>query len=98
MGIIAGALGELESFLRFDIEITDSAQGIGIGFRGIDGGQNDGVIGSHAFGLVHRMGVAPLQQDILLDSPVACFVCVGQSGSCHLASEPNVVELAANRR
>jgi len=34
---------ELESLLCFDIEITDSAQGIGIGFRGIDGGQNDGV-------------------------------------------------------
>jgi len=56
---------ELESLLRFDIEITDSAQGIGIGFRGIDRGQNDGVIGSHACALVHRMRVAPLQQDIL---------------------------------
>ncbi len=56
---------ELESLLCFDIEITDSAQGIGIGFRGIDGGQNDGVIGSHTCGLVYRMGVAPLQQDIL---------------------------------
>src|SRR5258706_8410310 len=46
---------ELESLLCFDIEITDSAQGIGIGFRGIDGGQNDGVIGSHTCGLVYRM-------------------------------------------
>src|SRR5467141_2926887 len=55
-------VGVLEVYFE---EVTDSAQGIGISFRRIECSQNDGVIGSHACGLVHRMGVAPLQQDIL---------------------------------
>jgi hypothetical protein len=56
---------ELESLLGLEIEVAHSAQGMGIGFKGIDGGQNDGVIGSHASRLVYWMGVAPLQQDVL---------------------------------
>ena len=56
---------ELESLLRFHVEITDAAQRIRVGFGGVDRGQDDGVIGSHAGGLVHWMGVAPLQQDVL---------------------------------
>ena len=56
-----GVVGqELESLPGFHIEVADSAQGIGIGFRGFDRCQNDGVIRSHACSFVHRVGVAPL--------------------------------------
>src|SRR5207302_8852682 len=55
---------ELESLPCFHIEITHSSQLGWVGLDGVDGGQDDRVIGLNAGGLVHRMRVSALDQDI----------------------------------
>src|ERR1035437_3325485 len=55
---------KLESLPCVHVEITHSSQLVWVGFDGVDGGQNDSVIGSNAGGLVHRMRVSALDQDI----------------------------------
>jgi hypothetical protein len=55
---------KLESLPRFHIEIAHSPQGIWVCFDGVDGGKDDGVIGSDSGGLVHWVGVAALEQDV----------------------------------
>ena len=44
------------------IEIVHAPQRIGIDLGGLESSQNDGVIGSHAAGFVHRVRVASLDQ------------------------------------
>lgn len=44
--------------------VAHSSQLVWVGFDGVDGSQNDSVIGSNAGGLVHRMRVSALDQDI----------------------------------
>ena len=56
---------ELEPLFRFRIQIGDAAERIRVNRGGFKRRQDDGVIGSHARRLVHWMGVAPLQQDVL---------------------------------
>jgi len=54
---------ELEALPRFHVEITHSAQLIRVSFNGVDGGQNDCVIGSNASSLVHQMRVSALDSE-----------------------------------
>jgi len=55
---------ELEALPRVDVEIAHAPQRVRVRFRRVDSGQNDGVIGAHAGGLVHWVGVAALEQDV----------------------------------
>src|ERR1035438_5830363 len=55
---------KLESLPRFYVEITHAPQLFRLGFDGVEGGQNDGVIRSNAGGPVHRMRVPALEQDV----------------------------------
>src|SRR5712671_3356208 len=55
---------ELESLSRWYIQITYAPQWLRVGFGGVNGGQDDGVIGSDSGGLVHWMRVAALEQDV----------------------------------
>jgi len=57
---------ELESLPGFHVEITHPPQRVRIRFRRVDGGENDGVIGTYAGGLIYRMRVAALQQHVRL--------------------------------
>src|SRR5450759_6031919 len=60
---------KLESLPRFHVEIAHSSQLVWVGFDGVDGGQNDSMIGSNAGGLVHRMRVSALDQEIGFGAP-----------------------------
>ena len=55
---------KLEPLPRCHIEIAYAPQLVRVGFGGVDGGQNDGVIGSNAGGLVHRMRVSALEHNV----------------------------------
>src|SRR5260370_24911960 len=54
----------LNRLLVFAVEITQSSQLIWVGFDGVDSGQNNSVVRSNPGGLVHRMRVSALDQDI----------------------------------
>jgi hypothetical protein len=55
---------KLEPFSCFDIEIIHAAELLRVRFGGVDGGQDDSVIGSNSGALVYRMRVATLEQDV----------------------------------
>src|SRR5215471_12791174 len=55
---------ELEPFPGFDIEIAHAPQCLRIDLRGVDRGENDGMIGPDAGGFVHRARVATLEQNV----------------------------------
>src|SRR5437016_9703517 len=55
---------KLEPLSGFEIEIAHAPQRIRVRFDGVDGGQDDRVIGSNSGALVHRVGVAALQQNV----------------------------------
>ena len=46
------------------MQVTDAPQFLRVRRGGVDGTQQDGVIGSDPGGLVHRMRVAALEQDV----------------------------------
>src|SRR5580704_11937080 len=47
-----------------DVEITHAAQWVRVGFDGVDGGEDDRVIGSNSGAFVHRLGVAALEHNV----------------------------------
>jgi hypothetical protein len=55
---------ELQSVPILEIQVTDPSQRIGIGFRRFDGSEDDSVIRSYLSGLVDRVRVAALEQNI----------------------------------
>ena len=55
---------KLETFPCWYIQITYASQWVRVGYGGVDGGQDDGVIGSNSGGPVHGMRVAALKQDV----------------------------------
>src|ERR1700674_1475778 len=55
---------KLEPLPGFDIKITHAAELLRVHFGGVDGGQDDSVIGSDSGGLVYWMRVATLEQDV----------------------------------
>src|SRR5215469_17973415 len=56
---------ELQSTLVLNVQVAHAPQRIGISFRRFDGGQDNGVVRAYAGGLVYRVRVAPLKQNIL---------------------------------
>jgi len=57
---------KLQPLVGVGVEVADTPQRIRVHFGGLEGGQNDRVIGSDAEGFVHRARIAPLEQDVLL--------------------------------
>ena len=57
---------ELQPLVRLGVEVADAPQRIGIGFGGLDCGEDDRLVGSQPCGLVHRTGVPALQDGVLL--------------------------------
>src|SRR6266851_753471 len=55
---------KLKPLLRWYVQITYAPQLLGVGFGGVESGQNDRVIRSDSSALVHGMRVAPLEQDV----------------------------------
>src|SRR5450631_786913 len=55
-----------QPFLRLGIDIADAPQRIRIRLDGPGRDENYGLVGSYAGGLIDRVGVAPLEEHILL--------------------------------
>ena len=60
---------KFQSLVAFGIAITHPPQGVRGHLGGVEGGQNNGVIGSQAPAPIHRVGVATLPQNVLFGSP-----------------------------